>query len=119
MLLVVSPTGISGEGKVKDAIVNVLGGEWPLSLKEIYFAVVKQYSLDVSCQAVHKALKLLVESNVLVRQEKKYCLNIEWIRNVKSYGVMLEEAYSKPQDQKEEEVVKADTSFLGKQFYLS
>ena len=96
MLLVASPNQVNGEGKVKDAIVNVLGSEWPLSLKEIYFAVVKEYSLGVSHQAVHKALKKLAENKVLVRHERKYCLNIEWIREVKQFGASLEEAYSQP-----------------------
>ena len=96
MLLVTSPGQVNGEGKVKDAIVNVLRNEWPLSLKEIYFAVVKHYSLAVSHQAVHKALKKLVENKVLVRQERKYCLNIEWIREVKQFGTSLEKVYTQP-----------------------
>ena len=93
MLLVISPGQVNGEGKVKDAIVNVLRNEWPLSLKEIYFAVIKNYSLNVSHQAVHKALKKLVENKVLVKQERRYCLNIAWIREIKQFGTSLEQAY--------------------------
>jgi len=100
LLLVASPNSFGCEGKVKDAIVNVLASEWPLTLKEIYFAVVKQYSLRVSYQAVHKALKQLVEFKVLVKQERRYRLNIEWIRNLKMLGASLEKEYS--QSKKEE-----------------
>jgi hypothetical protein len=93
---VTSPGQVNGDGKVKDAIVNVLRNEWPLSLREIYFAVVKHYSLRVSHQAVYKALKKLVENKVLIKHERRYCLNIEWIREVKQFGVILEEAYTRP-----------------------
>ncbi len=96
MLLVASPGCVNGGGKVKDAIVNVLGNEWPLSLKEIYFAVVRDYSLSVSQQAVHKALKKLVENKVLAKHERKYCLNLKWIREIKQFGTNLEEAYTQP-----------------------
>jgi len=98
LLLVTSPGQVNGEGKVKDVIVNVLKSQWPLSLKEIYFAVVKQYCLSVSHQAVFKALKNLVENKVLVKQERKYCLSIEWIRGVKQFGISLEEAYTQPEE---------------------
>jgi len=93
LLVLVSPGALNGGAKVKDAVVSILGKEWPLSLKEIYFAVVREYSLEVSHQAVHKALKQLAANGVLVKSERKYCLDIEWIRNVKRFGASMEKAY--------------------------
>jgi len=93
---VTSPGHANGEGKVKDAVVNVLRSEWPLSLKEIYFATVKQHCLNVSYQAVHKALKQLIESRIVVKQGRKYYLNIKWIRQGRGFYENLEKAYDRP-----------------------
>jgi len=94
LFLLALPAGFNGDIKVKDAIVTVLGFRWPLSLKAVYFAVVRDYSMRVSCQAVHKALKELVERGVVVKEKKEYCLSIDWIRKVKQFGLDLEQAYT-------------------------
>ncbi len=94
MLLVASPAEFKGEGKVKDAIVAVLGCRWPLSLKSIYFAVTKEYAFRVSYQAVHKALKQLVQKGVVVKENREYSLSMEWIKNTKRFASNLEQAYS-------------------------
>jgi len=97
LLLLTSPGRLNSEGKVKDAIVSILSNEWPLTLKEIYFSVVRRHCLRVSHQAVHKALKQLVESKVVAKKERRYRLNIEWIKGIKRFGENLEEAYSQPE----------------------
>jgi predicted transcriptional regulator len=67
--------------------------EWPLSLKEIYFCIVREHGLNISYQAVHKALKQLVESRVLEKREKRYCLSIEWIREIRRFGERMKKEY--------------------------
>jgi len=93
LLLLTSANGFNGGENVKDAIVSTLSSQWPLSLKEIYFAVARRHSLSVSQQAVHKSLKQVVEARVLTKNERRYSLNIEWIREVKTFGASLEKAY--------------------------
>ncbi len=85
--------GLKCERKVKDAVVGVLSQDWPLSLKQIYFTILRRYSMTVSQQAVYKALKQLVENKVLVKKERKYALSIDWIRSLKELGIRLEEEY--------------------------
>ena len=96
-MLIASPAEFNGGGRVLDAVVAVLGCRWPLSLRAVYFAVAKQCALGVSYQAVHKALKQLVAEGVVVKEDREYCLSIDWIRNVKRFGASLEEAYTRNQ----------------------
>ena len=94
MLLVASPAEFCKDGRVIDAIVAILGCRWPLSLKSVYHAVARDYAIKVSYQAVHKALKQLVEKGIVVKENREYCLNIDWIRKVKCFGANLEQAYT-------------------------
>jgi DNA-binding PadR family transcriptional regulator len=93
MLLLSLHAGLKCERRVKDAVVGVLSQDWPLSLKQIYFTISRNYPMAVSQQAVYKALKQLVENKVLVKKERKYALSIDWIRSLKELGIRLEEEY--------------------------
>lgn len=97
MLLIASPSGFEGEGKVKGAVVAILSCRWPLSLKSIYSAVTRQYALHVSYHAVHKALNQLAAKGVILKENNEYCLNLEWIEKIKCFTASLEKAYAKEQ----------------------
>lgn len=97
MLVIASPAEFNGQGAVRDAVVTILGCKWPLSLKAVFFAVTKEYALSVSYQAVHKALKQLVENGIAVKEDGGYCLNIKWIKKIKQFGSNLEQAYERNQ----------------------
>lgn len=77
----------------KDAIINILTIEWPLSLRQIFFKIQKQYGYSSSYQAVFNAVKELVEINVLVDKEKKYEISIEWIKKLQSFTDIVETNY--------------------------
>ncbi|MEK6942267.1 MAG: hypothetical protein AABW85_05410 [archaeon] len=79
----------------KDKIVLVLGQEFPLSAKQIFNRLKKEFATDISYQAAHKLLKQLVLEKVLLREEKKYSLNKQWIKQVKTFGSNLENSYLK------------------------
>lgn len=95
LLLVASPYNFEGQGTAKDAIVSILSQEWPLTMKEIYFAAVRQHALNVSYQAIHKATKQLVQQKVVAKNERTYCLNTEWIKQIKGFTENLEKAYER------------------------
>jgi len=96
LLVLASPRELEGQGKVKDTVVSILGKDWPLSLKEIYFAAIREYGMAVSYQAVHKATKQLAESKIIIKRERRYSLNIGWIKQVKGFSESLEKAYNQP-----------------------
>src|SRR3989339_558062 len=63
----------------KDAVISILTIEWPLTLREIFYKIKKQYRFSCSYQSVYKAVKELSEKEVLKRKYKKYEINIDWI----------------------------------------
>lgn len=75
---------------VKDHIISILSHEWPLSTKKIYNILTKKYQLEVSYQACHKALRELMEQNVIVKNGKEYQLSLEWAKQLKEFGERVE-----------------------------
>jgi hypothetical protein len=77
----------------KDAIINILTLEWPLTLKQIYNKIKKQYNYSSTYQSVYKAVKELTELKVLKNKEKIYEININWIKEVQSFTDIVETNY--------------------------
>lgn len=75
----------------RDAIVSVLGERGFHSSKEIYSSLRREFGFNGTYQAMHKALGLLVEEKVAVKEAKKYSLSKSWVKNLKSYAESLEE----------------------------
>ncbi len=105
---------IMGKPKtVKDTVIGVLSREWPLTARKIYNKVRKTYGLDVTYQAVHKALIEMLEENVLMREGRDYSISIEWVRNNKQFYERLEakregSGHPTPEDIFNEEVTKLE-----------
>jgi len=77
----------------KDAVINVLTYEWPLTLRQIYYRIKKRYGYSSSYQSVYKAVKELKESQVLLKNEKKYEVNVGWIKKLQSFTDIVETNY--------------------------
>lgn len=77
----------------KDAIINILTNKWPLTLREIYYSIKKQYSYSGSYQSVYKAVKELNQMSVLKSKDKKYEINIDWVKKVQSFTDIVETNY--------------------------
>lgn len=73
-LTITLPCNLQRPKSVKDAVMHTLVKEHPLSMKKIYFSV-KRLGLEVSYQAVHKALKELVNEEVLEKNGVGYEIN--------------------------------------------
>ena len=56
----------------KDAVINILTSEWPLTLRQIFYEIKKQYHYSLTYQSIYKAVKELKEKKVLVEKDKKY-----------------------------------------------
>jgi hypothetical protein len=83
----------SKPSNTKDAVISLLTSEWPLTLREIFFRSRKKYGYSHSYQAVYKAVKELLEKNVLVEHNKKYSINVEWVKKVQSFTDIVETNY--------------------------
>lgn len=77
----------------KDAVISILTIEWPLTLREIFYRIKKKYGYKSSYQAVYKAAKELSSMKVLVEKEKRYELNISWIKRLQSFTDIAETNY--------------------------
>lgn len=77
----------------KDAVISILTIEWPLTLREIFYRIKKKYGYKSSYQAVYKAAKELSSMKVLTEKEKRYELNIDWIKRLQSFTDIAETNY--------------------------
>ncbi|HIH16775.1 MAG TPA: hypothetical protein HA252_05190 [Candidatus Diapherotrites archaeon] len=82
------------ESSTKEAIINILAENWPLTAKGLYFEIRSRKLFHVSYQAVHKTLNQLETEHVLERLGHDYRLNRHWIQHVKQFGSKLEQTYS-------------------------
>jgi len=83
----------SKPSSTKDATISILTTDWPLSLRQIFYKIRKKYNYSNSYQAVYKAVKELKEKDVIVEQDKKYMINIDWIKEVQSFTDIVETNY--------------------------
>lgn len=67
---------------LKNIIINLLSINWPQSTNELHQAIQSQCKLNISYQAVHKVVKQLQENSCVLRIDKKYKINEEWIEDL-------------------------------------
>ena len=77
----------------KDAVISILTSDWPLTLRVIYNKIRKKLGYQNSYQAVYKAVKELVDKKVLIEKDKRYEINIKWIKEVQSFTDIVETNY--------------------------
>lgn len=80
-----------------DAVISVLSEHWPLSTKELFAVLKKEYGFSATYQALHKTLGKLVEQGVLKKAGSAYQLDVSWVSKVKTFSEKALESYSKPE----------------------
>lgn len=84
---------IDNKTSSKDLIISVLTEEWPLSIKELFSKVSKEFRFKGTYQAVFKSVKELQKKKVLIKTGEKYELNISWIKSLQSFTETVETNY--------------------------
>ena len=64
----------------KDMVITLLTYEWPLSARSVYYKTKKLFPRGFTYQAIYKTLKELVDKKVLLEKNKKYEINIGWVK---------------------------------------
>jgi hypothetical protein len=82
---VVLPLLKSNSISVKDGIVSILAFEEPLSVKSLHTMFIHRRGVEVTYQAVHKAVKELESHLIVSRSEQGYSLNKEWIHSLRKF----------------------------------
>ena len=87
---------MAGQPKTaKSAIIQKLSKQWPMSTKTLANCLQKEFALNVTYQAVHKALNQLEDEKVIGRTEKGYQLHEEWIASISKLSQDISKKYSR------------------------
>lgn len=84
-------------GNVKNALVQKLSKQWPLTLKQLDHALKREFGMDVTYQAVHKAATQLEDEKVIEKIKEGYQLHPEWIQNITKLSNQISQAYANNQ----------------------
>lgn len=87
------PQPSENKSNVKDIVFSILSKEYPISLNKIFHKIKKQYSNPVTYQGVRKAVDSLKDEKVLIKENKEYKINKEWILHAKNFLLRIEKAY--------------------------
>ena len=82
-------------GNVKNAIIQKLSKQWPLTIKKLYQAIKREFGMNVTYQAVHKALHELEDNNILEKTEDGYQLHENWIKEINQIANNIAKTYSR------------------------
>ncbi len=82
----------SDERSMRSAIINILSSKHPLSAKEIH-EIIRSDIKNATYPAVYKTLKVLGKEGKLVKKNRLFSLNIEWVKNLKSFAEDVESSY--------------------------
>ncbi|MBN2368276.1 hypothetical protein JXC34_04610, partial [Candidatus Woesearchaeota archaeon] len=69
----------------KDKIISIVAVNPGINTKKINNTLKKQYSLNVTYQAVHKTLKQMVEMGIISNLGRGYHINQSWISQLRQF----------------------------------
>ena len=84
----------SNSKSTKDMVISLLSQKWPLSAKEIYNSMRREFGAEFSYQAVHKILNELQQEKILEKNGMSYQISKNWIEQVKKFSSDLDEKYT-------------------------
>lgn len=77
----------------KELLISALSEKWPQTLKELFSNVKKNYGKNITYQAVHKALRLLLKEKIVIHENSAYKLDLSWIKQNKIFFEIIERKY--------------------------
>lgn len=106
--------GRTKKRNVRESIISILSREFPLSLMKIYNKVKKDYSLDVTYQAVFKVVKEMLNDGIIERREKEYQLNVKWIKELENELDIIKKSYVGDSKESSEDIQRRINEFVAK-----
>jgi len=70
---------------VKDRIIMILSDEYPLTIMQLFRKIKRNYNLSITYQAVRKAIDTLIRKKIIIKKDKTYRINKEWILETKTF----------------------------------
>jgi hypothetical protein len=87
------PKSGSYKKATKDMIISILAEDYPLTIKQLFDKIRKQYELSVTYVAIRKSAQELVSNKVLEQDGKIYKLNSNWIINIRGFVDVMQRNY--------------------------
>ena len=75
-----SAIDIFEEDSLKRLILEILSGEWPLSVRKIHTKVIAKKT--ITYHAVYKTVNQMVKDDILKKQYTGYMIDIEWLESI-------------------------------------
>ncbi len=85
----------SSNVNTKSRIIEILSKTWPLSTKQVFDSLKKQYGVSVTYQAIHLSIRELIEQSILLKDDKKYMLSPSWVERTAADFNRLVESYTR------------------------
>lgn len=79
---------------VKEKIIVLLASEFPQTVKDLKLKIKANFNESVSYQSVHKELNHLITDEIIICENKKYLLNIDWIKQVGLFSDLILSNYT-------------------------
>jgi len=79
---------------VREQIIFILSSEFPLTVKEIKQKIKRAANSSVSYQAIHKELIKLEKQGIVKKENKKFALDLKWIKEVDLFSNLLISNYT-------------------------
>ncbi len=74
---------------IKGKIVDLLSNNKPLTAKQIYSKLQRDYALTSTYQATHKTLKQMLLESILIKENGVYSINAIWVENFRKNAEQL------------------------------
>lgn len=96
------------DGKLKDRIITLLSITHPLSAKQIFNKLKKNYEISVTYRAVYKAIQEMMLAAILTKKEKEYQINFDWLQKMEQFTEKVKEKYQESDSMKNIKVISFD-----------
>ena len=90
---IITPQLGKGKKSNKDLVISVLRDNYPLTLAKLTQSIKKLYHADVTFQGIRKAVNDLVDKKIIIKSDREYQLNKEWILELRDFIETLQESY--------------------------
>lgn len=67
----------------KNQIILALSRQPNLTGLEVFLVIRKSFGKKLTYQAIHKALQELANEQILLKEDKKYFINANWLKKIK------------------------------------
>ena len=77
----------------KETIIEILSENWPITVNTIFTEMRRSRRSNISYQAVHKAIKELLDDQIIEKNQKGYSISLNWIQKTKAKTQKLEQQF--------------------------